>query len=152
MVEALGGGFACEYATSVEDALDRLTQEEFDLILSDASTFVPLERAIIAQQATTVLEAVGQCVCVVDREGRFVWSNKNLAGLGEEVKSKVSSCCVELLSSQYEAPVTPASMLRTRHFSLSVSGDRYYEVTAAPIKAARGDIVQLSAIIADVTP
>lgn len=152
VVEALGGGFACEYATSVEDALDRLTQEEFDLILSDASTFVPLERAIIAQQATTVLEAVGQCVCVVDREGRFVWSNKNLAGLGEEVKSKVSSCCVELLSSQYEAPVTHASMLRTRHFSLSVSGDRYYEVTAAPIKAARGDIIQLSAIIADVTP
>ncbi len=143
---------AIQIADSFAEAVERISKEKFDLVVSDTSNFIPLEKALVAQQASTVLEAIGQCVCVVDREGKFVWSNERLADLSEETSTKVVDCCLELLASQWEANLDPASILRTRHFSLSVSGDQYYEVTAAPIMSADGQIEHVAVVIADVTP
>ncbi len=150
IVDALGDGAEIVPVSSYAEAVDRISRESFDFVLSDTSDFVPLEKALITQQASTVLEAIGQAVCVVDREGRFVWSNQQLEALSEEVKVKVLDGCQELLDTQRTPD--PRAILRTRHFSLSVSGDHYYEVTAAPILRADGRIDQMAAIIANVTP
>ena len=152
VIDALGESAAVQIADDFDQALDHISKNEFDLVLSDTTNFIPLEKALVAQQASTVLEAIGQCVCVVDREGKFVWSNARLTDLTEEVRVKVVDCCLELLAAQWEANLDPASILRTRHFSLSAGEDEYYEVTAAPIMSADGEIEQVAVVIADVTP
>ena len=152
LMDAFGQSASVQFANSFDEAVERIGKEQFDLVLSDTSNFVPLEKALVAQQASTVLEAIDQWVCVVDREGKFVWSNQQLNEVNEELRVKIVDCCLELLAAQWEADIDPASILRTRHFSLSASKDFYYEVTAAPIMTADGEIGQVAAIVADVTP
>ncbi len=122
-MDAFGESASVQFANSFDEAVERIGKERFDLVLSDTSNFVPLEKALVAQQASTVLEAIDQWVCVVDREGKFVWSNQQLSEINEELRVKIVDCCLELLAAQWEADIDPASILRTRHFSLSASED-----------------------------
>jgi len=136
---------------SLRDAVDLISKEKFDLVLSDVSNLIPLEEALVAHQASTILDAIGQSVCVIDEEGRLVWSNDKLSDLDEEVRSKIADCCHELIESLKETGVDPADLMRSRHFSLTVSGEHYFEMTAAPLMTADEEVHQVAAIITDVT-
>ena len=152
IIDALGESAEILTVDSFDQALEKLDRGEFDLVLGEPADFVPLEKAMFAQHASTVLQAIGQAVCVIDRVGKFVWSNDRHADLSDEVTTKVVDGCLELLAAQWEANLDPAVILRTRHFSLSVADDQYFEVTAAPIMSADGAIEHVAAIISDVTP
>ena len=61
---------------SIDEAMEALRHETFDAIFSDAADFLPLERALISQQASLILNTLGEGVCIVDGEARCNWMNK----------------------------------------------------------------------------
>src|SRR5687768_4643538 len=56
--------------TTIDEAIDALRRERFDYIFSDTADFLPLERALVSQQASLILNTLGEGVCIVDGEGR----------------------------------------------------------------------------------
>ena len=71
LLKAFGPSCAAEVVDSFDEALERLSKQQFDAVLSDTSAFIPMERALVAQQASTILQAIGQCVCIGHPETQF---------------------------------------------------------------------------------
>ena len=71
-----------------EEAADLVSREKFDLVLSDVSNFVPIGKDLITHQASTVLNATGQCVCVIDSNGEYVWQNNQMLTMDDAMKKK----------------------------------------------------------------
>ncbi len=67
--------------TGIDDAIEALRHDHFSSIFSDSADFLPLERALVSQQATLVLNTIGEGVCIVDSEGRCNWMNKKMQRL-----------------------------------------------------------------------
>lgn len=152
IVDSLADSAQLREVDSLQEAVELLGREKFDLVLSDVSNLVPLEKALIAQQASTVLDAIGQSVCVVNRDGRFVWSNDKLSRLTDEARCKLADYCQELIESLNESQADREAIFRTRRFSLRLSNERYFEVAAAPIMTADEEVRQVAVIISEVTP
>lgn len=133
------------------DAMSALRDGRFDLIISDHSDFMALERNLVEQQATMILNTIGQGVCIVDLEGRMVWSNPRMKGLPDDLVTQVSECCLKAYSQYTKEPGRPAHA-RVRRFSLTVASDQYFEVTITPILDSLTDeVMQFTAVIWDVT-
>ena len=64
----------------IEQAVSLLRTDQFAAIFSDAGDFLPLERALVSQQATLILNTIGEGVCIVDGQGHVSWMNKRLQG------------------------------------------------------------------------
>src|SRR4028118_1768668 len=62
--------------TSIDQAIDALRSDHFSAIFSDSADFLPLERALVSQQANLILNTIGEGVCIVDAEGRGDTANK----------------------------------------------------------------------------
>jgi hypothetical protein len=69
-----------EIAT-IDQAIDALRTDQFNAVFSDAADFLPLERALVGQQANLILNTIGEGVCIVDGEGRSNWMNKKMQAL-----------------------------------------------------------------------
>ena len=48
LVDAFGESASVQFANSFDEAVERISEERFDLVLSDTSNFVPLEKALVA--------------------------------------------------------------------------------------------------------
>src|SRR5262245_32298520 len=77
---SFGPDAAVRVVHSFDAALAALRQSRYDLIVSDQSDFLALERAAVNQQAAMILETIGQGVCIVDLKGRLVWANPKMRG------------------------------------------------------------------------
>lgn len=147
----LGEDAEVRVVDSFTDAMSALKDAQYDLIVSDQSDFMALERNIVEQQATMILNTIGQGVCIVDLHGKVVWSNPKMQSYPEELITQVSDCCLRTLSQFTREPGRPAHA-RARRFSLTAASDQYFEVTVTPIVANGTDeIAQFTAVIWDVT-
>lgn len=131
---------------NLEDALQKIQHESFDLIIAHPQTLANLDTSLSTQQASTVLNTIGQCVGVMARDGGLLWANDAFNHLGDEVLSKLTDWCGEVFES-FRDPVDHAP----RRFRVSTSGEYYYEVAAAPICNADQEVQQLALLISDVT-
>ena len=59
-------------------ALEVLRHESPRAVFADAGDFLPLERALVGDKASLVLDTVGEGVCVVDADGRMTWTNRRM--------------------------------------------------------------------------
>src|SRR5438477_5150198 len=98
---------------SFGEALAALRAERFDLVISEQSDFVALERACGTQQSAVILETLGQGVCIVDTAGRIVWANPRMRAHPQELIDSIRENCRRALATQ-DPP-------RSRHFSFSTS-------------------------------
>ena len=64
--------------STIDDAIAALRRGDFVGVFSDSEDFLPLERALVSQQATLVLNTIGEGVCIVDGEGRCNWMNRKM--------------------------------------------------------------------------
>ncbi|MDB5330766.1 MAG: hypothetical protein JWP03_1917, partial [Phycisphaerales bacterium] len=67
---------------TIDEAIEALRRDHFSAIFSDSADFLPLERALVSQQANLVLNTIGEGVCIVDSEGRSNWMK--VGGVGED--------------------------------------------------------------------
>lgn len=143
-------------AASIDEAIDLLRNEHFDAILSDTQDFLPLERALVSQQASLILNTIGEGVCIVDGEGRSAWMNKKMQAWPARVHEKIRKTCQEafgLFSTQVSPhhAETPAGFLRSKRYALNIEDQQYLELIASPVISPSGAVVQVAAVVWDAT-
>src|SRR3954470_3454106 len=118
VVDALRDKYDITETSSIDQAIEALRSDHFDAIFSDSADFLPLERALVSQQANLILNTIGEGVCIVDGEARCNWMNKKMSAWPPHVHEKIRRTCQEafqLFSTQVTPPQnneTPAGFNR----------------------------------------
>src|SRR5947209_19320239 len=117
-------------AASIDQAIEALRHDHFDAIFSDSADFLPLERALVSQQANLILNTIGEGVCIVDGQGRCSWMNKKMGAWPVKVHDKIRRTCQEafdLFSNQVspQNADTPASFNRSKRYAFNVEDQQY---------------------------
>src|SRR3984885_7408713 len=144
-----------EIAT-IDQAIDALRNDQFDAIFSDSADFLPLERALVSQQANLILNTIGEGVCIVDGEGRCNWMNKKMQAWPARVHEKIRRVCQEafqLFATQVspQSNETPAGFNRSKRYALNIEDQQFLEMIASPVINPRGQVVQVVAVVWDAT-
>jgi CheY-like chemotaxis protein len=141
--------------SEIEQALEQLRHGHFDAIFSDSADFLPLERALASQQATLILNTIGEGVCIVDGEARCNWMNKKMQAWPARVHEKIRRTCQEAfeLFSKQVSPQTPDSPVysRSKRYTLNIEDQQFLEMIASPVITQSGQVVQVVAVIWDAT-
>jgi CheY-like chemotaxis protein len=141
---------------SIDEAIEALRHQHFDAVFSDSGDFLPLERALVSQQANLILNTIGEGVCIVDGEGRCNWMNKRMAAWPAHVHEKIRRTCqgsFELFSKQVSPPQpdSPAGFSRSKKYSLNVDDTQFFEMIASPVISPGGQVVQVVCVVWDAT-
>jgi CheY-like chemotaxis protein len=156
VVEALRCQCDIVEANSVAQAIELLRREPFSAVLSDAGDFLPLERAMVSQQASLILNTIGEGVCIVDGEGRCTWMNNKMGQWPPRVHDKIRATCreaFELFSKQVspQNADSPATFSRSKRYSLSIEEQQFMEMIASPVIDPSGTVMQVVAVVWDAT-
>src|SRR5947209_11630116 len=157
-VNALKGSAEVVEIASIDEAIELLRRDQFTAIFSDSADFLPLERALVSQQANLVLNTIGEGVCIVDAEGRCNWMNKKMQAWPARVHEKIRRTCKEsfdLFSRQVspqsaDTPPAPA-FSRSKRYSLNIDDQQFMEMIASPVINPAGAVVQVVAVVWDAT-
>ena len=149
-VENLSREHEIVQAESFAQALSLMRAQEFDAVLAETADFLPLERSSGIQQASTILNTLGEGVCTLDRDGRMLWVNKRMMLWPKEVSEKICQCgsqAYEFFSRKLtEAGPQESVNLGLRKFSISTSDDRFFQVIISPLRTEKGPLTQLVAV------
>ncbi len=140
---------------SIEKALELIKTDQFTGVFSEAADFLPLERALISQQAHLILNTIGEGVCIVDGEGRCNWMNKKMQAWPARVHEKIRRTCQEafdIFSKQVSPqPADAPAFSRSKRYALNIEDQQYMELIASPVINPRGQVVQVVAVVWDAT-
>ena len=153
---------------TVDQAIDLLRRDHFTAVFSESADFLPLERALVGQQANLILNTIGEGVCIVDGEGRCSWMNKKMAAWPPRVHEKIRATCREAFDLFGNQQVPPQAgdgaggggsgggamaFGRSKRYALTISEDQQFmEMIASPvIDPATGQVVQVAAVVWDAT-
>ncbi|MCG3138729.1 MAG: Regulator of RpoS [Phycisphaerae bacterium] len=138
-------------ATSLEEAWGLMSDRRFDLIVTPGAELYNLAHRRIDEHTSTILEALGHSLVVIDDQGQFVWSNRQAERLSAEVREKIADGCREIIDSFATTDQPDNFRFYPRHFTIRVSGDQYFDVAAAPIIEPDRSIHQVTALISDIS-
>jgi CheY-like chemotaxis protein len=143
-------------ADSLEKAIDLLRHEKFAAIFSDADDFLPLERALVSQQANLILNTIGEGVCIVDGEGRCTWMNKKMSAWPKQVHERIRRTCQEAfdLFSMQISPQTESeapAFSRSKRYAMNIDDQQFLEMIASPVIPPGGKVMQVAAVVWDAT-
>jgi CheY-like chemotaxis protein len=140
---------------SIDQAIELLRHDQFDAIFSDSADFLPLERALVSQQANLILNTIGEGVCIVDGEARCNWMNRKMQAWPPRVHEKIRRTCQEAfdLFSKQVSPQTPdtPTFSRSKRYSLNIEDQQFLEMIASPVISPSGQVVQVVAVVWDAT-
>jgi CheY-like chemotaxis protein len=143
---------------TVDQALELLRRDHFSAVFSDSADFLPLERALVGQQANLILNTIGEGVCIVDGEGRCSWMNKKMSAWPPRVHDKIRQTCreaYELFSKQVspQGADVPVGFSRSKRYALTIEdSQQFMEMIASPvIEPNSGLVVQVAAVVWDAT-
>ncbi len=150
---------------TIDEAIAALRNDSFSAVFSDAGDFLPLERALISQQASLILNTIGEGVCIIDGEGRCSWMNKKMQAWPARVHEKIRRTCAEafeLFSKQVSPAIPlvpglpppaepPLPYSRSKRYALNVEDQQFLELIASPVISPAGQVVQVVAVVWDAT-
>src|SRR3990172_638443 len=64
-----------DHVDTVEEALDALSRESYDLVISNAADFCSAHAVRFTRQAAAVIESICQGVGIVGKGGELDWAN-----------------------------------------------------------------------------
>lgn len=154
VVAAMGDGFQVDVFSSVDEAMAALRSGRiYHAVFADVGDFLPLERALVDQQASLVLNTIGEGVCVVNDRGQCVWANNKMQSFPPEVYDRVKQTCASALSifTHQITPPRPGEKPRQRSkkFGFQVGEDRYFESFVSPVVDKEGRIKQVVSVVWD---
>lgn len=154
VVGALSPFFDIDRFTDVDAAMAALRSGQmYHAVFADVGDFLPLERALVGQQASLVLNTIGEGVCVVDAKGEVVWANNRMRSFPPEVYDRVKETCVSAraLFTQQTSPHQAGEKprLRSKKFGLQVAADRYFEAFVSPVVDEASRVQQVVAVVWD---
>ncbi len=148
IVSELRGSFDVSVVQELEDALDALREGRFGAVLAEIGDFLPLERGVSMQQASVVLDRIGDGVCIVGSGGEMVWANRRMQALAANVQNMLKDICKQA----YERfAADPKDDDHGRRFSLKPDDITYYEVICSPVRDRDGLLKQVVALVVDST-
>ena len=130
-------------------AIDAMRGEPYDIIISAAADFIPCGEFHITEQASAILESVDQGVCIVAADGSLVWANPRMRSFPQDVRDRVSQCCVETF--HWAKSETGDQIARGRRFTLAMPDGRRLEVTATPVVDLNNRVTQVASVVRDTT-
>lgn len=136
---------------TLDEALAALRQGHFDLVISEQSDFLALERAAVNQQAAIILDSIGQGVAIVNLDGRLVWCNPKMQTVPEDIMRQTCDACVRAFGSPSEQDRGKPAHHRARRMSFSGGADQHFEVTLTPVVCEGDQITQVAVVAWDVT-
>jgi two-component system, sensor histidine kinase SagS len=144
-----------EIAT-IDQAIEALRNDHFSAVFSDSADFLPLERALVSQQANLILNTIGEGVCIIDGEGRCNWMNKKMQAWPARVHEKIRRTCqeaFELFSKQVgpQSADPPSFTTRSKRYALNIEDQQFLELIASPVISPAGQVVQVVAVVWDAT-
>ncbi len=155
LIQCLGQVAQVIEVESIDRAIELLRQESFQAIFSDAADFLPLERALVSQQAGLILNTLGEGVCIVDGEGRCNWMNRKMQAWPPRVHEKIRRTCQEAyeLFAKGVGPASPDAPLasRSKRYSLNIDDAQFMEMICSPVISPAGQVVQIAAVTWDAT-
>lgn len=137
--------------SSFEDAMTALREGSYDLVISDQGDFMALERSAVDQQATMILDTIGQGVCIVGSKGHLIWANPKMRQFPDDLSTQVSDVCLRTFEQGGAREKAVPAHTQARRFSLSAGDDQYFEITITPIVDDNCKITQFTAVAWDVT-
>lgn len=140
--------------TRVEEAIALLQEQNFDAVLTDTADFLPLERANVTEKAMSILNTVGEGVCVVGRDGLSLWSNFKLEGFSENIKNFIfQRCRMAFQSFDRELSKLAENIpLRPRKYALNDENTgRYLEMIINPMLDESRNLNQVAVVVWDET-
>jgi CheY-like chemotaxis protein len=155
-VEALRATCDVVEIGSIDQAINALRGDQFSAIFSDSGDFLPLERALVSQQANLILNTIGEGVCIVDAEGRANWMNKKMQAWPARVHEKIRRACqgsFELFTKQVSpaTPDSPPAFNRSKRYALNIEDQQFMEMICSPVINPAGQVVQVVAVVWDAT-
>jgi two-component system, sensor histidine kinase SagS len=155
-VDALRCGGEVVEIASIDEAIEALRRDQFTAIFSDSADFLPLERALVSQQANLVLNTIGEGVCIVDGEGRCNWMNKKMQAWPARVHEKIRRTCqdaFQIFSRQVSPQTTPdlPTFSRSKRYSLNIDDQQFMEMIVSPVINPGGNVVQVVSVVWDAT-
>jgi two-component system, sensor histidine kinase SagS len=146
-------------AQGIDQAISLLRSDQFAAIFSDAGDFLPLERALVSQQASLILNTIGEGVCIVDSQGHTTWMNKRLQGWPARLHEEIRRDCVEahqffqkvITGPQPEQTAPHTHSSRHKRYMLSLDDQFHWEMIVSPIISPTGRVVQVVAVVWDNT-
>jgi CheY-like chemotaxis protein len=139
----------------IDEAINALRHGRFDVVFSDAADFLPLERALVSQQASLILNTLGEGVCIVDGGGHCNWMNRKMQAWPARVHEKIRRVCQEAfdLFAKQTSPQAPESppAHRSKRYALVIDDQQHMEMIASPVINPAGQVVQIAAVIWDAT-
>ena len=144
-------------AQNIDQAIEHLRSQHFQAVFSDADDFLPLERALVSQQASLILNTIGEGICLVDGHGHSNWMNKKMLAWPGRVHEKVRRTCQDafsLFSTQFSnTPHDPSApqQSRSKRYTLNLDDQQFMEMICSPIVSPGGQVVQVVAIVWDAT-
>ena len=115
----------------IEQAVSLLRSDQFAAIFTDAGDYLPLERALVSQQASLILNTIGEGVCIVDGQGHANWMNKRLQAWPTRLHDEIRRNCIDAFA-QFQAlsanapGENPATLFRNRRFAINLDEKSFW--------------------------
>ncbi|MCC6683126.1 MAG: response regulator [Phycisphaeraceae bacterium] len=154
VAEALCQHFHVDVFDNMDEALAALRSEKYHACFADVGDFLPLERALVGEKSSLVLNTIGEGVCIADADGRLSWSNKRLRAFAPEIIEQVRRICIQALTMFTQQSGNLSDALRRRSnskkFTFQVE-QRYFEMICSPVIDERDTVQQVVAVVWDAT-
>lgn len=153
ITQVLGQICRVDQVDRMEDAMAALRQREYHAVFADVGDFLPLERGLVGQQSSVILNTIGEGVCIVDAEGVCSWSNNRMRSFPPGVFERVKLVCAQARSifANQMSPTHEKSPTRSKKHTFQAEDDRYFEMITSPVVDEKGEVRQVVAVVWDAT-
>lgn len=146
LANALGDAGEVVQASDVAAAISALRAREFDLIVTDRAALLPLAQAASGVLSKSVLDHLGQGICVLDASGRTIYANTVLASYPLDVRHAVERSCQQALTDLRRAD---GEQLRSLRYSIRAGSEYAFDITATPLDHGPEQVEGLVALVTD---
>ncbi len=140
--------FQVRVVQELDEALEAMRQTSFDAVLAETADFLPLERGTVTQQASVILDTIGDGVCIVGPGGELVWANRRLKEAPAAVLDALRGLCAKAYE---ELAIANKTTDPGKRFSLIPGDGSYYEVICSPVRDRNGLLRQVAAVVVNAT-
>ncbi|MDA8377898.1 MAG: response regulator [Planctomycetia bacterium] len=140
--------------STMEEAVAELRKGSFEIVMSQAADFLPLERAHGSLQSEMVLDTIGEGVCMINPAGRMVWSNRRMKQWSPEVIQRISAACMQAIAAFTAPPAAHLSehhVFHSRKFAISIGDSQFFELVCSPVHNQENAISHVVAVCWDAT-
>ena len=148
--ELLGQRYDVVTVNSMDDAMSALRSENYHAVFAGVGDFLPLERALVGDKSSLVLNTIGEGVCIVDADGKISWSNKRMRAFNAETAEHTRRICRQALSifTSQVGVGGETSQRRSKKFTFQEK-ENYFEMICSPVIDETGRVVQVVAVVWD---